>query len=418
MPPIYHSVLGASSAHRWLACTPSAMLAHHLSERFGTKTSAAAEEGTKAHELCELKLCRAVWELDGMTGKKLSALPKIERNAYPGINQYRFNSLRKQLGEIPEEMTQAADTYCDVVLSKLCAARAADPSAEIFIEQKLDYSHWVPDGFGTGDCIIISDAVIEVIDFKYGKGVLVDACGNPQLRLYALGAYSKFAPLCRIRNVRYTIVQPRMNNLSEETIPVEELLAWAEFEVKPKAELAHKGQGEYVTGEHCRWCPAKAICSKRVSEALQAFGYGFAQPGTLPDEMLPGILETLDVAESWIKDIRAYAEQKMLSGAPIHGWKLVHGKRPNRAWKSDEDVKAQLLRAGYTPEQFEQTKLKSVGEMEKLLGKTAFTALLSDLVAQGEGKPVLAPESDLRIAISSADAAFADMETTSTEKSN
>ena len=206
-----------------------------------------------------------------------------------------------------------------------------------------------------------------------------------------------------------TIIQPRLESVSEETLGRVELLDWAEAEVREKAQQAWKGIGDFVPGDHCRFCPAKAVCSARVAEALKLFRYGFETPGLIPDEQVPGIPETLDTAEAWIKDFRAYAEKQALNGQKFPGWKLVRGKKPNRRWADPEEVRAQLLRAGYAPGQIETTSLKPVGEIEKTIGAKAFRALVGGLVAQGEGRLTLVPESDKRLEYASADAAFADL---------
>ena len=409
MPPSLHAVLGASSAHRWLACTPSARLSEKFDERFGKKESTYAQEGTKAHALGELKIRRALYKVDGMTTAKLSRMSKDVRAEYPGINEHRYKALRADLGEIPDDMEHATDSYCDVVIEKLLQARDADPSAALYLETRLDYSIWVPSGFGTGDCIIVSDKLLEICDYKHGKGIPVSAVGNPQLRLYALGAWAAFHYLYNFPAVRMTIIQPRLDNLSEEVMTVEDLLHWAETEVVDKAKQAWAGTGAFVPGEHCRFCSAKAVCTARVAQGLKVFEYGLENPGVISDEQVAEILPYLDAAESWIQDIRAYAENQALHGQRIRGYKLVHGKRPNRQWSDAEEVKAQLLRSGYDPTTFEETKLKAVGTVEKLLGKAAFRALLEPLVHQGEGKLILVPESDKRQEYSSAEAAFSDL---------
>lgn len=409
MPPSLHAILGASSAHRWLTCAPSARLCEKLASRFPEKPSPHAEEGTKAHNLAELKVRRALYKADGMTTQRLSRMPKSAREAYEGINDFRYKALRAELGEIPKDMEQATDSYCDVVMEKFLAARAADPNARIFLEQRLDYSKWVPSGFGTGDCIIVSNLLLEVLDYKHGKGVPVSANDNPQLRLYALGCLSRYGMLYDFPNIRYTIIQPRLDSITEETVSREDLLAWAEESVVEPAKQAWQGTGEFVPGDHCRWCKAKATCSARVAEALKMFQYGLEAPGLIPDDQIPAILATLSIAEDWIKDIRQYAESQALRGQRWQGYKLVHGKKPNRVWADTEEVKAQLLRAGYGPEQFEETRLKPVGEIEKTLGKSAFQALLGGLVIQGEGKPTLVPADDKRVEISAANTDFNDL---------
>lgn len=407
--PSLHAVLGASSAHRWLACPPSARLHEKMSARFGKGDSPHAREGTKAHALGELKIRNAFWHEDGMTIERYGKMTPAEQEAYTGINDFLYKELRNDLGEIPTDMEKATDTYCDVVMHRYLTAKEADPGAILLLEQRYDYSDWVPSGFGTGDATIVSDNLLEVLDYKHGKGVPVDAAGNPQIRLYELGAYMKFRHLYDFDRVRGVIIQPRLDSLTEEDMAVSDLLDWAVDFVKPRAKLAWAGQGDFCPGDHCRWCAAKAVCSARVAEALKMFKYGFESPGTIPDEQIPDILPVLDVAEDWIKDIRSYAESQALSGHRWKGYKLVRGKKPNRKWGDPEEVKAQLLRAGYSPTMFETTALKPPGEVEKTLGKTAFRALLSELVSQGEGKLTLVPESDRRVEYASADAAFADL---------
>lgn len=409
MPPSLHAVLGASSAHRWLICTPSARLCEKLTSRFGSESSPYAAEGTKAHALAEMKVRLAYYKADGMTAAKHSRMPPEQQEAYLGINEFRFKALRNELGDIPKDMEQATDSYCDIVMEKYLSAKEADPGAQIYLEQRLDYSAWVPSGFGTGDCIIVSDSLLEVCDYKHGKGIPVDAVGNPQLRLYGLGAMERFGRLYDFQSVRMTIIQPRLDSVSEETLTCDDLTSWAAEEVVEKAKQAWTGSGEFVPGEHCRFCAAKAVCSARVAQAMRMFQYGLEAPGLIPDEQIPSILGMLNDAEAWIKDIRAYAENQALHGQVWPGWKLVHGKKPNRQWSDPEEVKAQLLRAGYPADQFQEVKLKPVGEIEKALGKKAFRALVGGLVSQGEGKLTLVPADDKRVEFASADADFQDL---------
>ena len=409
MPPSLHAVLGASSAHRWLVCTPSARLCEKLTSRFGSESSPYAAEGTKAHALAEIKVRLAYYKADGMTAAKHSRMSPEQQEAYLGINEFRFKALRNELGDIPKDMEQATDSYCDIVMEKYLSAKEADPGAQLYLEQRLDYSTWVPSGFGTGDCIIVSDSLLEVCDYKHGKGIPVDAVGNPQLRLYGLGAMERFGRLYDFQSVRMTIIQPRLDSVSEETLTCEDLTSWAAEEVVEKAKQAWTGSGEFVPGEHCRFCAAKAVCSARVAQAMRMFQYGLEAPGLIPDEQIPSILGMLNDAEAWIKDIRAYAENQALHGQVWPGWKLVHGKKPNRQWSDPEEVKAQLLRAGYPADQFQEVKLKPVGEIEKALGKKAFQALVGGLVSQGEGKLTLVPADDKRVEFASADADFQDL---------
>lgn len=413
MPPVSHAVLGASSAHRWLNCTPSARLGERLAERFGQQESTYAAEGTKAHALGELKIRHAVWRADKMTAARHGQMSKAERAMYPGINANRYKALRGELGDIPDDMESATDTYCDVVMQ----LREEHPDSKIFLEQRVDYSRWAPGGFGTADCTIVSDDTLIIVDYKNGTGVPVSAVDNPQLRLYALGAMERFGALFDFESVTYYIVQPHLNSVTTQTTDRDELLAWAQDTVHPAAELAYAGKGAFAPGEHCRFCAAKAVCAARAAEALKVFDYGLAGSGELSDQQIAEILPRLSIAEEWIRDIRSYTEDRALHGDCIRGYKLVRGKRPNRAWTDDEEVRAQLLRHGYGPEQFEETRLKSVGMIEKTVGAKAFRALLSGLVRQGEGRLQLVPESDPRPEYNSADAAFSDMAepTTTTE---
>ena len=280
--PGLHAVLSASSSKRWLSCPPSARLEEKLKGIFGEKSSPFAAEGTLAHALSELKLRKAIGE----------------------INDFSFKEQVKALGEIPREMERATDDYCDIVLGKLYDAQRIDPDARLLIEQRLDFSPWVPSGFGTGDATIVSNVSLEVCDLKYGKGVKVSAIENPQARLYGLGATNLLGDLYDFSHVRNTIIQPRVNEspVTEETLTRDELLEWGES-IKPTAELAWKGRGDFCAGDHCKFCAAKAICAHRAAEAMRGFAHGFATPGLIDDAEIPGILAVADVAEAWIRDV-------------------------------------------------------------------------------------------------------------------
>ena len=384
--PGLHATLSASSSKRWLSCPPSARLEEKLRGRFGDKSSVYAEEGTLAHALAELKL----------------------RHLNGEINDFNFKEQLKAMGDIPAEMDRYTDMYVDVVMEKLFAARAQDPDAKLFVEQRLDFSPWVPGGFGTGDAVIVSNHTLEVCDLKYGKGVPVSAEENPQARLYGLGAIHIFGSIYDFDMVRNTIIQPRLDSISDETLTRAELLEWGEH-IKPIAQQAWEGKGKFVTGDHCKFCAARAICAKRASEALSIVRYGFDTPGVISDEDIPGILAVLDTAESWCKDIREYAKNQALNGVRFHGWKLVRGRRGARNFTDEEKVREQLNRAGFDNEQIEKHGLKSPAEIEKLIGKNAFDALVGAYVAQAQGSLDLAPEDDKRPEFASADADFNDM---------
>lgn len=395
--PGTHALLSPSAAHRWLNCPPSARLHARLSERLGDQGSAYAQEGTKAHALAELKL----------------------RLANGEINGFRYEAEKKLLGDIPSEMDRATDFYCDSVLEKLFALRRVCPDARLFIEQKLDMSRWVPQCFGTSDAVIVSDQTLEVIDLKYGKGVPVDAKDNPQARLYALGAADEFGSLFGFKTVRETIIQPRLDSVTEETLPLTDLLAWGDG-IIPTAQLAWEGRGEYRPGEHCRFCAAKAVCAARAAQAMSIFGNSFGDsPDVIPEESIAGILKVADLAEAWLHDIRSYAYAQAMKGEKFDGFKLVRGRAPKRTWTDEDAVVDQMARAGYSVEQYTETpKLMSVAALEKSIGKTAFRALVSQFTQQGDAPLILVPEDDRREAFDSADMSFADLDTSTTEKGN
>jgi hypothetical protein len=231
------------------------------------------------------------------------------------------------------------------------------------------------------------------------------------MRLYALGSIARFGPLYDFRNVRMTIIQPRLNSLDEDYASVDELLQWADEVVTPAAKLAWAGEGEFNPGDHCYYCPAKAVCAARAAQAMRVFDYGLAGSGELSNEQIVAILPMLDETEAWIKDLREYTESCAAQGEKFRGYKLVRGRRPNRAWVDEDEVRAQLLRAGYGPETYERTTLKPPSDVQKLLGAKAYRSLIEEagLVRQGEGRLQLVPETDPRPEFNSADAAFEDM---------
>jgi hypothetical protein len=384
--PGQHALLSPSASKRWLSCPPSARLEAKLNDRFGEKSSSYAAEGTLAHSVAELKLRHELGEL----------------------NDFNFKTQLAALGSIPEKMHRNTDYYADIVLEKYYAARKSCPDAKLFVETKLLMDDWAPHCHGTGDAVIVSDELLEVIDYKNGSGVPVSAIENPQARLYGLGGISAYGPLYGFDSVRNTIVQPNLDSVTEETLSRADLLAWGES-IKPTAQLAWEGKGEFCTGEHCRFCAARAICAARAAEAMSVFRYGFDTPGVIPDESVPGILEVLPTAKAWISDMEAYALNQAKLGQNFAGFKLVHGRRPGRKWTREQDVIDILARAGYTPEQYEQQGLRSVAEIEKVLGRSAFDALLGELVTQGEGALTLVPDTDTRLEYTSAEAALSDL---------
>lgn len=389
-----HAILSASGAKRWMACPPSARLEEKLHDRFGEQSSPFAAEGTKAHSLAELKLLREKGRLGDTDG----------------INQFNYDARRKALGDIPKEMDAATDLYADIIIEKYLSARKVSPDAKLMLEQRLDFSKWVPHGFGTGDAVIVSDAILDVSDLKYGKGVRVDAKENPQARCYGLGAIDAFGDLYGFQTVRNTIIQPRLDHITEEQLSRTELLDWADAELTPKAQLAWAGDGEFHPGEHCKFCAARAICYARAAQAMQLFKHGMDAPAVLPDSEIPQMLAMADDAIAWLGELKSYALRQALKGQKWPGYKLVRGKRPRRAWADEEAAREQLIRAGYRPEQFEEHKLKSAAQVEKEIGKQASDVLLKGLIVQGEGALTLVPETDGRPEFAPADADFSDME--------
>lgn len=376
-----------------MACPPSARLEEKLRDRFGEQSSPFAAEGTKAHAVAELKLLREKGKLGDADG----------------INQFNYDARLKALGEIPKDMHIATDLYVDIVMEKLFTARRACPDAKLFVEQRLDMARWIPGCFGTSDAVVVSDEILDVCDYKNGSGVRVNAKENPQARCYGLGAIDAFGDLYGFQTVRNTIIQPRIDHITEEQLSRTELLTWAETELTPKAQLAWRGEGDFNPGEHCRFCAARAICYARAARAMKLFQTGMDAPAVLPDSEIPQMLSMADDAIAWLGELKAYALRQALKGQRWPGYKLVHGKRPRRAWRDEESAREQLIRAGYKPEQFEEHKLKSVAAVEKLIGKTAFDVLLKDQTVQGEGALILAPETDGRPEYSTADIDFSDM---------
>lgn len=366
--PDKHAVLSASSSHRWLQCPPSALLC----SKAGDTTSEFAIQGTDAHSLCEYKLKTAL-------GKE---------SADPTENLTYFN----------EEMADCADMYVQYVMEQLAAVKETCKDPLVLVEQRLDFSRWVPQGFGTGDCVIVADGVLSVIDFKGGIGVLVEAERNPQLMCYALGALDLFDGIYDIEQVSMTIFQPRRENISTYTIPKEELLSWADNTLKPTAQLAAKGEGEFKAGEHCRFCKVKAICRKRAEYNLELARYDFTMPSTLEDEEIEAILSKADMLVSWASDVKEYALQQAVSGKEWHDWKIVEG-RSNRRYVNEHAVAETVEKAGFDPYEH---KVLGITAMTKLLGKTKFEDMLSGFIEKPQGKPTLVPMSDKRPAIHTA----------------
>ena len=365
MPPNTHAILSASASHRWLNCNPSA----RLEQEFADRETDAAAEGTAAHALCEHKLRRAL--------KMRSKKP---------ISPYDC-----------DEMDAYTDAYVEFVMEALAEAKQECKDPLVLIEQKLDFSCYVPDGYGTGDCLIVADKLLHIIDFKYGQGVLVDAEQNPQMMLYALGALRLFDSLYDITEVSMSIFQPRRENVSTWTISVDDLLDWAENTLKPKAELAFKGEGEYTPGSWCQFCKAAVKCRARAEAKLQLARYEFAMPPLLSDEEIEDILLKLDDLTKWANEITAYAQDAAVNHGKVwRGFKLVES-RTNRRYTDEEAVAQAANAAGY--HDIYKKSLIPITEMERLMGKKTFAEILGALVEKPKGKPTLVPASDKRPAI-------------------
>lgn len=367
-----HSIYSASGAHRWMACPPSAL----LEQQFPNETSSFAEEGTAAHDLAEHKLKKAL--------KMRSRKPN---------SKYQTDEM--------DEMTDLYVEYCLEVIEK---AKESCKDLQILIEQKLDFSDYVPEGFGTGDLVIVGTGTLHVIDLKYGRGVIVSAERNPQMMLYALGALSLFEMLYDIDKVSMTIIQPRVDNFSTYELSVDELLTWAEEELKPKALLASQGEGEFCAGEHCRFCRARNQCRARTLKNLELLKYEFSDPALLSDDEIAEIIGVAEELSKWASDIYTYATALAINeGKEWDGFKLVEG-RTRRKFTDEEAVAETAKAAGYTD--IYKQSLISITEMEKLMGKKKFGEILGSLVEKPKGKLTLVSETDKRQAVDPITAEF------------
>lgn len=367
-----HAVLSASSSERWLNCPPSA----RLCENYEDKGSDYAAEGTDAHTLCEFRLKQAL------------GMPTED----PIENLSWYN----------EEMEECTVGYAAYVVELLETAKQACVDPVVLIEQRVDFSRWVKDGFGTADCILIADGTLNICDYKHGKGVEVSADHNPQMMLYALGALEIFDDIYDIDTIRMTIYQPRKSNISIFEMSKDALLEWADTELMQKAQLAYEGQGEFHCGEWCRFCKAKAECRERAEANLALARYDFEEPALLDDDEIADILGKVDALTAWAADVKEYALQQAVCGKEWTGWKLVEG-RSNRKYTNDAVVAAAVESAGFDPY---ERKVLGITAMQKLLGKSRFEELLAPYIEKPQGKPTLVPESDKRPAMNTAKSDF------------
>lgn len=391
MTPERHALLSASSAYRWLKCTA----APRFEEQFPESSTEYAEEGRLAHALCELKVLR-----------KFTA----------SLTTRSYNAKLKKLKEDPlygEEMERTSDLYIEHLAE---AAMEYDSTPNVAAEVQVDFGEYVPEGFGTCDCIMIGGDTLCITDYKHGKGVAVSAEGNPQMRLYALGALKRYRPVYgnRIKKVCMTIDQPRIQDAPvSETVTVEELLAWGAA-IKPIAQQAYTGFGEFLPGEHCRFCRGRAVCKARaeVNMALEEFK-GLVPEGR-SEEKTEGILTDAEVGDlltrgaelvKWYKDLEDYALDAILKGGDIPGWKVVAGRSVRTFSDIDAAVEAAIA-AGYDKALLYDLKPKTLTELEKLMGKAEFADKLGGFVVKPVGKPTLAVITDKRESYSSAASDF------------
>ena len=365
-----HALLSASSAERWLHCPPSA----RLCEGYEDKGSDYAAEGTDAHTLCESRL--------------KSVLGMATKDPVEDLSWYNA------------EMEDCAAGYAEYVAELLEQAKQTCSDPVVLIEQRVDFSRWVKEGFGTADCIIIADGMMNVVDYKHGKGIEVSAVSNPQMMLYALGALEIFDGIYDITEVRMTIYQPRKSNVSVCMMSKGDLLEWAHNDLVYKAKLAYEGEGEFQCGDWCRFCKAKANCRKRAAANLEIAKYEFQEPPLLEDVEIAEILGRIDELAAWAADVKEYALRKALNGQEWPGWKLCEGRSVRRY--VNEDAVAQTVKdAGYNP--YEE-KLLGITAMTATLGKKKFAEIIESrgLIEKPQGKPVLVPMSDKRPAMNTA----------------
>lgn len=369
-----HAFLGPSGAHRWMVCTPSA----RLEEQFPDTAGEAAAEGTLAHELAEIKLRHYFQTTDFGKQKYTRAVNKLKKDPLWA-----------------NEMEEHTDFYLDYV-KQVALSERTHPS--VMIEQKLNLDSYIPDGFGTADCILIRGEVLHVMDFKYGKGVPVSAEHNPQMMLYALGAYEAYKILYRIHTIRMTIVQPRLDSISEWECTLPDLLAFGE-EVKQKAMLAMEGKGEFSPGEDtCRFCRARKTCRARAEENVKLAGFVQQKPPLISNEEVGNYLRQGQDVAKWLSDLQEYALGECLAGKEVPGWKAVEG-RSVRAWTDMDAAFAKLEAGGIPAALLWEKKPLTLAQVEKEVGKAEFSTLVGDMVAKNPGKPTLVPETDKRPAV-------------------
>ncbi|MFC2423640.1 MAG: DUF2800 domain-containing protein [Fusobacterium polymorphum] len=367
-----HALLGPSSAARWIACPPSVKLC----EQFEDVESEYAKEGSLAHEIAELKVRKLI---------------------DPGLTSRKFTAAMKKLKEkelYQEEMQGYTDEYVEFIQEQMYSYST---TPHIAVEQKVDFSEYVPDGFGTADCILISNDTLHIIDFKYGKGVPVSVENNKQLLLYALGAYLAYEMIFPIAHIKMSIVQPRLANIDTWECSLDYLLEFAKI-AQEKATMALKGEGDFNCGEHCKFCKAKAICKERANVNLELAKYEFKAADQLTLEEIGEILEKAKDLAKWAEDLNEYALSESLKGNEVPGWKAVNG-RGSRSFKNIDEAIKVLVDNGIAEELLFERKYLTLAQIEKTVGKKEFNNLVGDLIVMNVGKPTLVEASDKREAI-------------------
>lgn len=369
-----HATLSASSAERWINCPGSV----HMASLFPSSTSKAAEEGTLAHELAEHLINK----------QKVKSVEKKIKAFYEANPDVK--------GSV-QEMADYIVPYVEYVNETFRKVQAKDSAAVLLTEQRVDFSEYVPDGFGTSDVVIIGDDEITVVDLKYGKGVEVSAEGNPQIRLYALGAINMFDLMYEFKSVNMVIYQPRRESISQESMSVKDLQEWADEVVKPAAGLALSDKPPYCPGEWCtsHFCPGAGACKARAKYVLELERHSGKDPALLSDAETADCIGRAEDLAKWAKALGAYALDSALNGHAIPGYKVVEG-RANRIYKDSDAVAKAVVGAGFDEAMIYKRELIGITDMEKLLTKKKFNEILKDLVIKPQGAPKLVPETDKR----------------------
>jgi hypothetical protein len=383
-----HAYLSASGSHRWLHCTASAAVEAQLPN----STSSFAEEGTRAHTVAYECLSQEI------TARQWREQGTISLGTTAASEEAAMEQLEHFYADHPAEMMNYVQQFIDYVNERITHARSQDARAEVLLEQRLDFSRWVPEGFGTGDVVLVYAGTVEVIDLKYGKGVKVEVDGNPQLLLYGLGAYHELDHFYDIERVVSTIHQPRLDHVDTATISSADLLAWADAIVAPAAQVAFTGDGAVFapSDDACRFCRAKATCRARAELHLETAKREFAEPELLSADEIAELLPKVDGLRKWIDAVQDYALKQAERGQKFPGFKLVSG-RSNRRIADKEAAALVLLEAGYNASDvYEPQSLRTLGDLEKSIGKRPINELLGGLIDKPPGKPTLVPVSDKR----------------------